>query len=206
VQQQGWHANLIEVGSIRRGLVGLPGHLFLLDYLWSSGFPLCGVGVTDAHGGLLLKDPRPGVDEDQYNFVTWIGGVDRSASGAQLIDALRSCNTSFGDPFYTRGGLWLDLSADSTGRQMVVSDAGGVTSSADLYLFEAEVDSTGVGHDPVYRRSGQRIGRTDPISVGGCRAGFARVEAWAQGRPIAFSNVVTLAAVPAMCAASSRSR
>ena len=200
VQNRTWGADLVEVGTIRRGLVGLRAHLDLLDYLWASGFPLCGTGVTDSHGGEFLRDPQPGT-EDQYNFVTWIGGVDRSSSGVQLVAAMRSCNLSFGDPFYTRGGLWIDLHADDKGHQRVTFDVAGVSPSAELFLYDAEIDSTGTGHAPVYRRFGQRVGRTDSVSVGGCKRGFVRVEAWAGERPIAFSNPVVLAPDATQCAA-----
>ena len=201
VQHGGWGADLIEVGTIRRGLVALRGHLDLLDYLWASGLRLCGTGVTDAHGGEFLRDPRPGT-EDQYNFVTWIGGVSRLASGAQLIAALRSCNVSFGDPFYTHGGLWIDVRTDVNGHQAATFDAAGASPSADLFLYEAELDSTGSGHSPVYRRFGEQVARTASVPVGGCKPGFARVEAWAGARPIAFSNPVVLAPDPTKCTAA----
>jgi hypothetical protein len=205
VQNEAWRAALIEVGSIRRGLVGIRGHLFLLDYLWASGLRLCGVGVTDAHGGLLVADPVPG-SEDQYNFVTWIGGVDRFAAGAQLVAELRSCNVSFGDPFHTRGGIWLDIDTTSTGRQVVSFDVGGVSPSADFFLYEAEIDSTGIGHDPTYRRYGHRVTWSESLVVGACRPGFARLEAWARERPIAFSNVVMVAPDPSACPGGAKGR
>lgn len=199
VQNGAWGASLIEVGYLHRGGVALRAHLHLLDYLWASGLQVCGVGVTDSHGGPLVADAKPG-REGQYNFVTWIGGVDRVATGAELIHALRACNLSFGNPFYTRGGMWISVARDSLGRQILSLDAGGVSPSADLFLYEAEVDSTGRGHDPVYRAYGRTVSRSQNAAVGGCREGFARIEAWVGTRPLAFSNVVRLTPDPSACA------
>jgi hypothetical protein len=198
VQQEGWHAGLIEVGTTRRGLVGLRAHLDLLDYLWSSGIRLCGVAVTDSHGGYVLSDPIPG-SEDQYNWVTWMGGVDRFSSGPNLIAALRSCNVSFGDPFYTRGGLWGEVKRDSVGHQTLTFDARGLSPSAELFLYEAVIDSTGTGHDPAYRSYQTPVQRSDTIAVGGCQPGYVRIEAWAGGRPIAFTNPMALTADSSRC-------
>src|SRR6266513_6211392 len=60
VRYGAWGASLIEVGYVARGGVGLHAHLRLLDYLWASGLHVCGIGVTDSHGGPLLADPSPG--------------------------------------------------------------------------------------------------------------------------------------------------
>ena len=205
VPNAAWGASLIEVGYVARGGVGLRAHLQLLDYLTASGLHLCGIGVSDSHGGPLLADPTPG-RADQYNFVTWIGDVDRAASGAQLIVAMRSCDLSFGNPFYTRGGMWISVATNSVGHQTLSLDTRGVSPSADLFLYEAEVDSTGVGHDPVYRTYGRAVTRSGHPEVGGCRRGFARLEAWAGTRPLAFSNVVSLAPEPDKCSAPAQGR
>src|SRR6266550_4778059 len=205
VPNAAWGASLIEVGYVARGGVGLRAHLQLLDYLTASGLRLCGIGVSDSHGGSLLADPTPGSVE-QYNFVTWIGDVDRAASGAQLIAAMRSCDLSFGNPFYTRGGMWISVATNSIGHQTLSLDTRGVSPSADLFLYEAEVDSTGVGHDPVYRTYGRAVARSGHPDVGGCRRGFARLEAWAGTRPLVFSNVVSLAPEPDKCSAPAQGR
>ncbi len=193
-----WGASLIEVGYVARGGVGVRAHLDLLDYLLASGLHLCGIGVSDSHGGPVVADPTPG-SADQYNFVTWIGGVDRTASGAKLIAAMRSCDLSFGNPFYTRGGMWISVAMTSVGHQTLSFDTRGVSPSADLFLYEAEVDSTGIGHDPVYRTNGGAVARSYHPEVGGCQAGFARLEAWVGARPLAFSNVVQVAPEPTKC-------
>jgi len=185
--------------------VGLAEHLELLDYLLGSGVRLCGVGATDAHGGLLKRDPVPG-SEDQLNFVSWIGDVDRFSPIPELVAAMRACDISFGDPFYVRGGMWITAEPDTAGGEQLVLDVSGVTPSAVFYVVEAEIDSSGVGHVPVYRQRHQEILPDRTVSVGGCRSGFARVEAWAGSRAIAFSNVVWLAANPAKCVAASPRR
>ena len=205
VQYGAWGASLIEIGYVQRGSVSLRAHLQLLDYLVASGLHVCGLGVTDSHGGPVVPDPLPGTDA-QYNFVTWIGGVDRLSSGAQFIAAMRSCDLSFGNPFYARGGMWISVGTDSLGHQTLSLDAGGVSASADLFLYEADVDSTGVGHDPVYRTYGRAVARSDHPDVGGCRRGFARLEAWAGTRPLVFSNVVSLVPEPDKCSAPAQAR
>jgi hypothetical protein len=134
------------------------------------------------------------------NFVTWIGGVDRAATGAALIAQMKACNLSFGNPYYTRGGLWIGVETDSAGYMLAVDDRG-VSPSGQLYLTVAAIDSTGTGHAPKYSKIGERLGRGMLRRVGMCEPSFARVEAWAAGRPLAFSNVVTLPPVPALCPA-----
>lgn len=198
VQNGGWGASLIEIGLVRRGGVGIRAHLDLLDYLWASGVKLCPTAVSDAHGGLLQPDPPLG-SEDDHNFVTWIGNVDRLSDPAALITSMRSCDLAFGNPFYTRGGMWIAVGPDSAGGEMVILDVDGVSPSATLQLYEAEIDSTGVGHAPVYRQENVRVDRGTHPRVGGCRAGFARLEAWFGGRPLAFSNVVQIPSIPALC-------
>jgi hypothetical protein len=203
VQNKGWGASLIEIGLVRRGGVGIRTHLDLLDYLWASGLRLCPTAVTDAHGGLLTADPSPG-SGDEHNFVTWLGDVDRVSDGQDLISAMRRCDMSFGNPFYTRGGMWLNVETDPLGRQILIFDADGVSPSATLYMFEVEIDSTGVGHDPVYRHYSHLVPRGLRPPVGGCKPGFARLEAWVGDRPLAFSNVVPIAPVPSACPAPVR--
>jgi hypothetical protein len=205
VQNGGWGASVIDIGLVRRGGVGIRAHLDLLDYLWASGLRLCPIGVTDAHGGLLTADAPLG-SEDDHNFVTWIGGVDRSSDGPTLIAAMRNCDMSFGNPFYIKGGMWLNVDQDPVWGQILVFDVNGVSPSATFYLFEAEIDSTGVGHDPVYRNYGNRVPAGLRPPVGGCKPGFARLEAWFGDRPLGFSNVVSLPANPAKCAAGSQRR
>ncbi|MGH7752935.1 MAG: hypothetical protein ACREN5_08975, partial [Gemmatimonadales bacterium] len=198
VQNGAWNASLIEVGYVARAGVGIREHMDLLDYLLASGLHLCGVGSSDSHGGRLLADPVPGGAE-QWNFVTWIGGVGRLASDGDLIGAMRACNVSFGNPFYVRGGMWVDVEADPDGELALRLDVAGVSPSAELFLFEAEVDSTGVGHRPTYRQYGAGLSRVTHPRVGGCRPAFARIEAWAGTRPIAFSNVVGVPPDPTRC-------
>jgi len=199
-QHGGWGANLLEVGYEARGGVGIREHLTLLDYLWASGLRMCGVGVSDTHGGRLLPTTVLGTDE-AANFVTWIGGVTRGAPTTDVLQALRRCDVSFGNPFFVNGGLWLRLMTDTTGQQMLDMDAKGVSPSAKFYIFEAIIDSTGTGHEPQYRQYGASVLGTQRPWVGGCERGFARVEAWASNRPIGFSNVVEVAARPANCVA-----
>ncbi len=198
VQYRAWDAPLIEVGYTSRGGVGITEHLELLDYLLASGVRICGIGTTDSHGRRLVADPLPGTPE-QWNFVTWIGGVTRIASDADIIDALRACNASFGNPFYVRGGMWIDLNADPQGILFLDLDVAGVSPSAQFYLFEGEIDSSGVGHWPTYRQRGAQVARTDHPRVGGCRAGFARLEAWVGTRALAFSNVAMIPPDPSRC-------
>jgi len=192
-------AGLIEVGYADRGGVGISDHLQLLDYLLASGLAICGIGTTDSHGGRLLADPQPGSDE-QWNFVTWIGGVARISPASDLIAAMRACNLSFGNPFYVRGGIWVSVGTDSNGGAVLLQDVAGVSTSAQFFLYEAAIDSTGVGHDPVYRQSGRPIGRNERAPLGGCGPGFARIEAWVGDRALAFSNVVRVPADPGLCA------
>ncbi len=199
VRNGAWGVPLIEVGYTSRGGVGITEHLQLLDYLIASGIPMCGVGVTDSHGGRLLADPVPGSTE-QWNYVTWIGGLDRLASEAQLLNAMSACHTSFGNPFYVRGGFWIDLIADSNGNLTLDIDSDGVSPSADLYLYEAEIDSSGTPHRATYRQSRLLVPRgSTPQLVGGCHAGFVRLEAWAGNRPIAFSNLLRIPPDPRKC-------
>src|SRR5690242_21772883 len=89
----------------------------LLDYLLANGIHICGVAATDAHGGFVLQDPVLGT-EDEYNFVTWIGSANRATTPAGLITSLRSCNESFGDPFYVHGGMWIAVRARSEERRV----------------------------------------------------------------------------------------
>jgi hypothetical protein len=199
VKNGGWGASLIEVGYTNRGGASLRAHLHLLDYLLASGLHLCGIGATDSHGGPLLRDPVAGF-ENQYNYVTWIGDVDRTASGAELIAALRVCDVSFGDPFYTRGGMWIQVDSTSGRTHTISLDVNGVSPSASLFLYEAEIDSTGIAHDPVYREYGAPVNVFTHPRVGGCRPGFVRLEAWAGTRPLAFSNVLRLPPDPNACA------
>jgi hypothetical protein len=196
-----WGAPLIEVGYTSRGGVGVTEHLELLDYLLASGIRTCGIGTTDSHGGHFLADPIPGSPE-QFDFVTWIGGLTRLATDVDIIAALRGCNTSFGNAFYERGGMWIDLKADARGSLFLDLDLDGVSPSANFYLFEAEIDSTGVGHWPTYRQRGALVGRFDHPPVGGCRGGFARLEAWVDTRALVFSNVVMIPPDPTRCASN----
>jgi hypothetical protein len=198
VNNGAWGARLIEVGyNLRGGFVAYD-HMALLDYLLANGLTICGVGVTDSHGGRLIADPPFGT-EDQYNFVTWIGDVDRASPATDIVAALRRCDVSFGNVFYTRGGMWLGVETDSTGDQVLRLDLDGVSPSAQFYVYDVEIDSTGVPHDPVYRALGQLVPRDGRLIVGGCRRGYARMEAWFGTRPLAFSNVVPLAPEPAKC-------
>jgi hypothetical protein len=136
---------------------------------------------------------------DANNFITWIGDVDRVATGSQLIAAMKVCDLSFGNPFYVRGGMWIAAERDSTGRMYLSLDLDGVTPYAGFYVVEGEIDSTGIGHSVRYRQYEKKVERGTFPTVGGCRAGFARLEAWALNRPMAFSNVVFLPAQPKRC-------
>jgi len=198
VSHGAWGADLVEVGTIFRGGVGLREHLWLLDYLVASGIRICGDGVTDSHGGRLLPDPSMATEE-RWNFVTWIGHVTRASSMEDIITAMRACDVSFGNPFYARGGMWADLRLEPDGTRLAL-DVAGVTPSARLFLYEAEIDSTGQGHRPIYRQYGAPVEPSMTPAVGGCRAGFARVEAWVDARPIAFSNVVRISGDSTKCA------
>jgi|SRR5690348_6618608 len=197
VQHGAWGADLIEVGYWVRGGYYLRDHMNLLDYLLANGIHICGVAATDAHGGFVLQDPVLGT-EDEYNFVTWIGNANRATTPAGLITSLRSCNESFGDPFYVHGGMWIAVRADSLGQTLDL-DFDGVSPSAQFYVFEAEVDSTGTPHAPHYRSFGKLVPRASRLVVGGCLPGFARMEAWDGTRPLGFSNVVTVAPDPNKC-------
>ena len=198
---QAWGADLIEVGYRAFGGVGLYEHLRLLDALTASGLRICGVGTSDSHGDRLLADPASGTQE-QFNFVSWIGGVDRVAPGAELIAGLRRCEVSFGNPFYVRGGFWITVQPDSAGNPSLTIDARGVSPSAQLYLYEGEIDSSGVFHAPVYRQAAVVLNRDAHPHVGGCRPGFARLEAWFGDLGLAFSNVVRIPAEPLKCPAA----
>lgn|GEM_PF-6645978 len=198
VRNGAWGAPLIEVGYTSRGGVGITEHLELLDYLLASGISICGVGVTDSHGGRVLADPDVGSPE-QFNFVTWIGGVDRLAPTTDILNAIRDCHVSFGNPFYVHGGLWIDLDADSGGNPRLAIDAHGLSPSAALHLFEVEIDSTGTPHAPTYRQLGVIVSASSMPPVGGCRASVARLEAWVGDRPLAFSNVVRVPPDPRKC-------
>lgn len=198
VSHRAWGADLIEVGYPVRGGYYLSDHLHLLDYLLANGVRICGVATTDSHGGYELENPQLGT-EDESNFVTWIGDADRSTAPAGLIASLRGCDDSFGDPFFVHGGMWISVRADSTGRQVMDMDLSGVSPSAQFFEYEGEVDSTGVPHAPVYRSYGAPVARTSHPGVGGCRPGFVRLEAWDGPRPLAFSNVIPVAADPAKC-------
>ena len=200
VQQGAWGADLIEVGYWVRGEHYIQDHMNLLDYLLANGLHICGVAATDSHGGYVLQNPALGT-EDEYNFVTWIGSADRSTSPAGLIASLRACDESFGDPFYVHGGMWIAIHSDSTG-QVLDLDLDGVSPSAQFLVYEAEIDSTGTPHAPVYRSFGKVVPRVSRLVVGGCRSGFVRLEAWYGTRPLGFSNVAEVAPEPSKCTGS----
>jgi hypothetical protein len=202
VANGGWGASLIEVGLVRRGEVSLRTHMYLHDYLWASGVRLCGIGVSDSHGGHVLKDP-PLDNVEANNFVTWIGGVDAGSSGAEFIAQMKACNLSFGNPYYVRGGMWISAEPDSVAYR-VAFDVDGVTPSAQFYLTEVGIDSSGTGHAPMYYKIGELTARTGGTQVGRCTPVFIRLEAWSAGRPIAFSNVVLLPGVARLCVSGAR--
>jgi hypothetical protein len=201
VSHHAWNANLIEVGYVVRGGVGLREHLYLLDYLLSSGVNICGVGVTDSHGQRLLANPAE--TDELSDFVTWIGGVNRASSAVDLLQGMRDCQLSFGNPFYVNGGMWIQVVTEPTGQEQIVMDVGGVSPSAAYYLFELVVDPSFSGHEPIYRQYGQRVLPGTAPEVGGCQPSYARLEAWASGRPLAFSNVVAVAPASSRCLAPS---
>lgn len=197
VQHSGWGANLIEVGYPARGEAGIREHMFLYDYLVASGVALCPVGVSDSHGQRLLADPTQ--SDEQDNFITWLGGVSGGSPISDLLLAMRTCQTSFGNPYYVKGGMWVDVVGDSVGLWRIRLDAAGVTPSATYTLFDVVEDSTGVGHEPLYRKI-VPVPLGTEVSVGGCQADYVRVEAWAGSRPIAFSNAVRVPGNPTFCA------
>lgn len=200
-QYNAWGAELIEVGYAPLNGVGFWEQFHLLDALTASGLRICGVGASDSHGGRLLADPTLGTGE-QFNFISWIGGVDRLSSGPELIAGLRRCEVSFGNPYYVHGGFWITLAPDSAGNPSLTIDAHGVSPSAQLYFYEGEIDSTGTYHDPIYRHIAVRLNAGTHPGVGGCRTGFARLEAWYGTRAVAFSNVVRIPADPSKCTAA----
>ena len=198
VENHAWGADVIEIGTAPRGGAGIIEHLWLLDYLLASGIRICADGVSDSHGGQLEADPQPGTVE-QWNSITWIGGVTIASPIQDLVSAMRTCRTSFGNPFYVAGGMWITAERDSSGQMSLSLDLDGVTPNAGFYVVEGEIDSTGVGHPATYRQYEVKVERGAKPKVGGCRPGFARLEAWASNRAMAFSNVVFLPAQPERC-------
>lgn len=202
-QHRAWGTDMIEVGAKARGGMGPLEHLWLLDELLGAGIKICGVAGTDLHGGELEADPPPGASYN--NFVTWIRGVHRFDEENIVDDALRRCDVSFGNPFYARGGLWIDL-VDSTGQRALYLDARNINTPAQYFVVEAEIDSTSIGHPPAYRRYRVPAAPGYVPLTDGCRPAFARVEAWSGTKPLAFSNVVSIPGNASRCGSTSLTR
>ena len=190
-------ADILEVGYVRRGGVGLRYHLRTWDLLTARGLYLYGNGVSDAHG----DDWGPRMVPN--HFATWIWSADPEPRS--LIDAMRRGRMVFGDPFSYSGKLYFRVGDAEMGDRVSVRAEQQVLRVAvderfdperhRLFLVQgliqpeaSELVYLTAAADGGHRRE---IAVDEPVVVDVSRPCFLRLELYAaEGGPLLFSNPI----------------
>lgn len=196
--------DVLEVGYVRRGGGTLADHLALWDLLTANGCFVYANGTSDSHGG-----PWFGAHNPNW-FVTWIRA--RDASPEALIDGVKAGRLYFGDRSRWNGEFDVRLGTHRAGdrvafapgemelrvaleplpaeaevrlvRGLVHADARAASGSA------AEGERIVDAIDVDYVDRGALIDLTQPARLRIDRPSFVRVEVYAAGAPLLFSNPI----------------
>ncbi len=192
--------DVLEVGYVARGGVGLEYHLRTWDLLTARGLFLYGNGVSDAHGGEWGPRMTPN------HFATWIWSEGPAAD--QLIAAIKRGRMVFGDPFADPGRLYFRVGdAEMGDRVPVRTERQELRVSVDerfdparhrLYLVQGRIRP---GKERVlymtqnaetgYRRAIDAGDAGEGLRVDVSRPCFLRLELYdGEGRPLLFTNPI----------------
>lgn len=163
-------ADLLEVGYINRGLP-LQSHLDLWDMLTANGVLLYGTGVSDNHGVPWSQLP---------NHLTWI--LSPSRSTADLLDALKSGKTYFGNPKAWQGKFFFKVGEALMGDRIPNPGGSGILQiqldpwpeTVSLYLIQGLVQP-GLTVEFLHNRTAILPGETVLVDLS--QPSFIRLEA-----------------------------
>jgi hypothetical protein len=194
LDNRAYGADLLEVGYLRRGGVGLEGHLRTWDIHTARGLFLYGSGVSDTHGGEWRTEAN--------HFATWIWAEKPEA--AALIEAIRHGRVAFGDPYGSSGRLYFRVGDAEMGDRVpirpheqllsVAADEEFDAAGHRLYLVQGLIGPE--SEEVVYLTGGEghnkrQIGLRRPLAVDVSRPCFLRLELYdGDDRPLLFTNPI----------------
>ncbi|MFQ5525338.1 MAG: hypothetical protein ACE5GX_03680 [Thermoanaerobaculia bacterium] len=197
LSKRAYGVDLLEVGYLERGGVGLDYHLRTWDALTARGLYLYGNGVTDTHGSEWGPEMKPNP------FSTTIFSM--GSEPEQLIAAIRKGRMTFGDPFGYRGRLYFRVGDAQMGDRVRVRREPqelriGVDQAFDprlhrLFLVQGRIRPD--NPELLYLTSGSEGGHRQPLSaddetlVDVSRPSFVRLELYDRDdTPLLFTNPI----------------
>jgi hypothetical protein len=192
-------ADILEVGYVCRGGIGITDHLRAWDLLTANGLSLTGTGVTDTHGDPWQWNMAPNA------FTTWViaTGMDKPA----LIEGLRQNAAYFGNPFLWDGVFTFTLGRAEMGQALAADSASTplvVTlepwpDDVKVLLFQGAINETPDMHVD-YLREAMPLLPGQITDIDTSRRSFVRLEAWKDENgeltPLAFTNVIQVLPLP----------
>jgi hypothetical protein len=182
-------ADLLEVGYIERGQMGLRDHLRLWDVLTANGVYMYGTGVSDSHGDPWANGPF------DNPFITWI--LSERMDPASLADELRVGRAFFGNPFLWDGAFDFSVGGLRMGRRaFYAQDQAKLLVNLDPWPEEASLHVVqGIisgGLNPAYLHDRTVLSKGQQLIVSTVQPSFVRLELYIGDEPVLFSNPVIL--------------